>query len=175
MKQKGKILIILFVVAILILGIAFYKSKSINPVPTPQPTNTAEQTKTFQSKNLKFNIDLPSKFEIQEKFTSLLLKSDNGEIVVSRVATNFDNLDSYIKDLSQKNKIEIMDNESKIINGLSSIVGRIKNVSTQELKDKIYFIYSEGWIYSLSTSSQSLYSDLDQIAKSFRYNSPKEN
>lgn len=174
MKQQGNILIILAIIAALTTGaIIYFKSNSFS---TPQPTSTPRaatssdgQIKTFQSKNLKFTINIPAYLQIEEKFTTVILKSNNTQIVLSRIATNFENLEDYLNDLSIKNKLVIEDREVKTINNLNSVTANIKASVNRDKNEKVYFIYVDNWIYSLTTDSESLYDDLDQIAQSFKY------
>ena len=68
----------------------------------------------------------------------------------------------YITDLHKKNKVGFTEQQVLSINGLSAIKGYVND-------EKIYFIYAQYAVYTLSTREPSLYSDLDQIAQSFRY------
>lgn len=173
MKQSGNIKIILVIIATLAIGVLiYYKSKpdtSSNSTSSYSSTNSkaestksAEQTKAFQSKNMRFSINVPLDFATQEKFTTLILTKNDNEIKISRVATNFDNLEDYLVDLSNKNKFTVLDSKKLIINEFSSVQGNIN-------QERIYFIYADSWVFSMSTTSEALFDDLDQIAKSFQY------
>lgn len=159
MKQTGNVLILIIIVAILAIGaVIYYKSNSSQP----ESTKSAEQAKTIQSKNLKFSVEIPSDFEKQEKFTTVILNNNGNEIKISRVATNFENLENYLADLSNKNKFNLSNKENLSINDSVAIRGNTND-------EKIYFIYRDGWVFSISTDSNSLFDDLDQIAHSFHY------
>ncbi len=176
--QKGNILIILVIIAALTAGVVFYlKSNSpttpttnyINPPTTSQPTSTksAEQTKTFQSKTLKFTIILADNFQIEEKPGRVDLLNPNGKAYIDRNTTNFSDINEYLKDLDMHNKVKIIENKQIAINNYSANLRRITLGSGET--QKVYTIFIDGWIYSIYSDSDSLYSDLDQIAKSFRY------
>lgn len=161
MKQRGNILIILIVITAVILGFAFYnQSKTANPPSSSQPTTV--QTKTFQSKDLKFSIELPNGFQSEENLGSVTISTPEGTLYVDRNGTNFNSVEEYAKDLEKKNGFILSDKENLSINGLNAISGTVD-------KEKTYFIYTENAVYTLTSKTESLYNDLDQIAKSFRY------
>lgn len=171
--QKGNILIILGVVIALLAGFIIYNNKSnskYQPPSTSQQTatNNAEQTRTYQSKNLKFTITIPTNTQIQEKNTYLDVVINGSVIDVVRNGTNADSLNIYLKDYDTKKNVQISDNNNLTINGYEAN-SRIETNIGSGIKQKIYYIYTDNWVYAISTNSESLYNDLDQIAKSFRY------
>ncbi|MBI3485412.1 hypothetical protein HY025_00545 [Candidatus Daviesbacteria bacterium] len=134
------------------------------PISTVQPISTI---KTYSSKTLRLTIQVPSSYTLDEKFTTITLTSSRGKILVDRNGTNFSNVQSYLTDLSQKNHFILLNESTLTINNQSAISGLINHLDGT--KEKIYFIYSDYAIYNFSTSSPDLYSDLDQIAQSFKY------
>ena len=77
--------------------------------------------------------------------------------------TNANNLKDYIKN-SRNNLVDRIKNQKELsINDLEALVGQIDT-------ERVYFIYVENKVYMLSTASQSLYDELDQITQSFKYN-----
>lgn len=168
MSLRFGIPIILFILAILAVGtIAYYKSQVIHQ---PQPTNPSSTTKRLLiSKVLQLSLTIPTNSQIIEKTTFIDIILDKGKINVSRIATNFPDLSGYIKDFDSKRILEVSEEKQLSISGYPSI-SRIETFAKGPVsKQYVYFIYVNGWIYSLSTTSESLYNDLDQIAKSFRY------
>lgn len=125
---------------------------------------------TFTSKNLKFSVTVSNDYLINEKYTSIMLKNNLGEIKINRIGTNFSNLNDYLQDLEVKNKLQIINKETFKVGGLDIIKGIINHTITKVADEKAYFIYSNNWsVYSFSTSSPALFDDLDQIVRSFRY------
>lgn len=167
-KNNEKIIIVLAVALILLLGFILY-SQSKPSTSTPQQINPSNETKLYLSKNLKFSIEVPANSQIEEKLTSLLIKINGQDIVISRSATNFQNINQYVETLSELNKIIITNKKVGQINGLESISGSIKSLNDPSKNDKTFFIYIDYWVYTISTSSESLFNILDQIARSFRY------
>lgn len=166
MKQHKNLYAILAIGALL-LGGAFVYSK-VYETP-PEKLTTQPQTKTFQSKNLKFSIQISSSWSIEEGIAFINLASSEGKINVSRIATNFNHLSGYLKDFDSKRSIEVTKEKTLNIDGYNSIE-RIETFKTGPIiKQKVYFIYADGWIYSVSTSFEALFDDLDQIAQSFQY------
>lgn len=164
MKQQGNIIIILIIVAALIICITLYnQSKSISKTPQPTPSTNSQQTKTFRSSSvMKFSIEIPENYQVEEKFTNVTIATPKGSIYINRTGTNFEKVEDYINDLGTKNHFTLTDKKILQINGLKTISGIIE-------KEKIYFIYNDYAVYTLTAKSESLYSDLDQIAQSFRY------
>lgn len=136
--------------------------------PSYAPTQTIKE-KIYRSKTLKFSIIVPSKFQVEERFTTILLKYNDELIQINRNGTNFENIEGYLNDLSKKNKITIQDERKTAINGLNAIIGTLQYPGGPQNGEKNYYLYNNYAIYSISTPSEALFSDLDQIAQSFRY------
>lgn len=134
-----------------------------NPrVQSPSPT---PQLKTFKSSSvMDFNVEVPNEFSVEEKHGSVIISNQNEKISILQNGTNFKNINDYLEFLKEKNRFRLTDEKSLQINGLSVVTGFIED-------EKIYLIFSKEnyTVYSLSTKSKDLYSDLDQIAQSFRY------
>lgn len=147
-------------------GIAIYaRSKPSSTTSRPQPTalTNFQQTKTFHSSNvMKFSISVPASYNVIEKLGAVTISTPNGKIYIDRNGTNFDNLEDYLEDLNQKNKTILSQKLNLKIDDLIVISGIID-------KRKIYFIYKNYFVYTLSTDSEALFDDLDQIAQSFNY------
>lgn len=118
--------------------------------------------KEFKSSEMDFSIDLPENFNVEEGSISIKLYSSNGEIWTYRNSTNFDNLTDYIENSRNNLGSRLTGRKSLTINGLQSVSGFID-------EEKLYFVYTDNRVYILSTKNADLYSDLDQIAQSFRY------
>ncbi len=173
LNKKTIILDLVILGVFLILGYYFVvKLVANSSYSLRQQTNNSNlnQAKTYASKTLKFTIDVPSQFQINERLTEVHL-ADNAkeEVIISRVGTNFSNIDDYMNDLSIKNKINREDVIKVNINGLNGIREIVKYPGGPQMGEKTYYIYSENWVYYISTNSESLFSDLDKIAQSFKY------
>ncbi|MEN9407099.1 MAG: hypothetical protein RLZZ455_315 [Candidatus Parcubacteria bacterium] len=135
---------------------------SVKSIPVNQQAFKIE-SESFIFSQLNFSIDVPSDYVIEEKYSLVILKSNVGEIAISNNGTNFETIDQYLNDLGVKNHFSLTDKEDLVINSYPAaklIIG--KRVD--------YFIYATEWtVYTLSTDSEALYDDLDQIARSFRY------
>lgn len=176
--QRGNSLIILVVTTALILSIVFYfiankeiATKSspaqtmLLPPPAPSATTIAEpgKTKLFRSSNvMDFSIILPNNLEAIEKFGDVTINTPDGNIYIGRIATNYDNLKDYLKDLERENDSPIQNKQDITINKLSATKGIVNN-------QDYYFIYSNYSVYTLFTPIKDLQNDLDQIAQSFQY------
>lgn len=165
-KNNEKIIIVLAFALILLVGFVFYSQKNTS---MPQQATPVNQTKLYQSENLKFSIQVPVNYQIEDTGITVSLKSDKGEISISRNGTQFTNLTEYLKDFDQKRKLKIEEENKLSINGFEA-TSRIEEFTTGlPNRHKIYFIFVGSWGFSTSTTSEVLFADLDQIAHSFRY------
>lgn len=170
-KRENKFLSFIAVIIIIVFVGAIFvviKSEDLNHnqyISNNQPASS----QIYKSKSLKLTINVPVGFQVEEKFTAVNLKIDKREIKIDRIGTNFNNIESYLNNLEEKNKIEIADRKKNKINLLDSIESMIRHPVSKSRDEKAYFIYADNWVYSLSTSSEELFDDLDQIAQSFKY------
>lgn len=175
--QKGNlpVFVILFA-GMLVALLLFYKLIPIIYGPTPQynpsqsnkDSSPSASLKTYTSKNLKFNVDIPSELAVNQKFTDIIIGSNSENIIISRVSTNYNNAQDYLEDLSQKNKYLVKNKEEISIDKIKGIKTTLEN-TIDSSEQKVIILYVDNLIYSLSTSTPSLYPILDQIAQSFRY------
>jgi len=172
-KDSQNLKRILLVLLVLIIGgilistkITFDQINKLGNAPTPSTNsadkNIAGQKKTYSSKFMKFSIEVPQNFTVNERFATVTITSPEGKIIIDRNGTNYSDLDSYLDNLSELNKLEIRNKEKLEINSLSTIKAFIG-------KEKVYFIYYDYWLFPISTTSEELYDELDQIAQSFKY------
>ena len=154
---------IVFVVLLVLGGfVVFIKTqKSIKPQTS---LSSGQQMKTFKSSSvMDFTIEVPSEFEVKEQFGLVIISTPDGEINISKNGTNFDNLTDHIEELEKLNRFSFQKLDDLIVNNLPAQKGNLNG-------EKVYFFYSNAHnVYSISTSSESLYNDLDRIAQTFRY------
>ncbi len=163
-KKKPKLGPLGIIIAVLLLGVGvLYIARNNHSY-----TSSQEQTKTYQSKSLKFSVIILTSALVKEKQTYVDIIFGDKLINVVRNGTNFQSLIEYLKDFDSKKKEEVGQENEFIINGYKAN-SRIENNRAANRIQKVYYIYVENWVYSLSTSSPTLYGDLDQIARSFRY------
>lgn len=160
--------VILFILVFLIT--LFFVSPTFrNLLNLNQYLNKREAGPTvFESKYLNFSVDLLPGFQAADETTQITIDSQGGQINVSRNGTNYDSLDSYISDFDTKRNLIASDVEKITINDYESM-SRMVEFPDQSVKQKSYYIYINNWVYIISTFSEGLYDDLDQIAKSFKY------
>lgn len=161
--------ILLIVAGIIALTAAFFfwNRQNLTPQLTQTPASP-DDTTTYQSSDvLGFEIEVPITYTIRDRGFDVTLSKDGDEINIHRSGTDFDNLDDYLSNLDsyKKNKPK---SENKVeIDGLNSARRMIEIQDSSDLLS--YKIYINGLVYDISTTSPNLYSDLDQIAQSFRY------
>ncbi len=136
--------------------------------PTPQPTVT-QDIKTFKSNLLDFEIDVPQNFKIHESHTAVELEGSGGIMLIGRNGTQFDSLNDYLLDFDKTRNITIIESGNLVIGNLEAI-SRIEFFPNRNVEQKTYNIFTgDGAVYFLDTKDRSLYDDLDQVSKSFRY------
>ena len=145
-------LIILWIV-LEFLGFGMLK----NTPAFPSPVSTTARTFTASAVMGGFTIDVPEGFEVEEKFTTVSMKKNNNEILVTFTGTDYKSLQEVISSLNRETgniTFLIIDDKSAAV-----------ETSTSR---KAYYIYKDYALYSIFTNSPSFYPDLDQIVQSFR-------
>ena len=165
-KIKNRFLLLLssFVLISVLVFVGIQKGKDYSQI-TPQEYsigNSDKRPRNYKSEKLRFTIGVPNDYVLEEKLTVVSLDNDGKKITISRNGTNFNNLESYIKSLEKLNNITIGDLNFIKINDLNAAIGSIRD-------DRIYFFYTDSQVFSLSANDKEIFSDLDQIAQSFRY------
>jgi hypothetical protein len=164
--KMRKIIVLASIVIILIFGVEFVfkvvrKQTTRNLLPPPTITNA--NLKTFKSSNvMDFTIQVPRDCIITERMGSVTINSLKGSIYIDRNATNYDNLDNYILNSGNNLKDKLKNRQGVVAGDLQKAVGFVGD-------EKVYFIYTDNIVFSMTTRSRELYSDLDQIAQSFQY------
>src|SRR3989344_1779632 len=167
MKKKG-ILLIFFVIFVLTIIYWFSFRKSGDETTLPKaPSLTEIQLKPFQSTASDFAVQIPIDYSVTEKWVTTEFTSDKGLIQMGRNANDSNSLREYLQDADEKNKTEIISDKEELMVNNYPAATRVELRGT--VYAKFYYIYVDDWVYVFSTESESLYSDLDQIAKSFRY------
>lgn len=160
------------IITLILFLVILQKQLPIIQVPSYQnitPANSVNIT-NYHSKFLKISFAVPQAYSVKESGNDITLKNNLGEISVLRIGTNNDSLEGYLFGLSDLNKLQIINKQKIKINQANAISCLIKSPLSQGPDEKAYFFYPAPWtIYSISTNSQELFSDLDQIARSFRY------
>jgi len=160
-NKNNRILLLIVLGILLFSGWVYYNFQTKNTTLVAQD----QDNKTFSSSILKFSVDVPKNYQIEEKFTDVILTNNKADINISRTGTNFETVGEYIAELENKNSMVVTDKQSIASNIISGYINHSNGV-----QKKTYFIYAGNWaIYTLSTASKELYSDLDQIARSFKY------
>ena len=165
--NHGLIIIIVF---IFLFGIVIYLLGNTNKTYVPQ-TSTVINTrdvKTYSSKSMKFSIDVPDRFHVSDAVDKLTLLDNNKEINIIRNGTDYENISDYIANFDARRNLIASETKTISIGG-NEAVSRMVEFLDQNVKQKSYYIYVDNWVYILSTSSESLFPVLDQIAQSFRY------
>ncbi len=163
--KHGLIIIIAFIflfTTVVYLLANTNENKTYEP-QTSSTVNTEEKTKIFRSSSvMKFSITLPASYNIEEKFAKVTISAPIGDIYINQIGTNYDNFEEFLQWVKEENKLSLIEEKKLTINNLPAMLW-------QKTDERLYIIYHENTIYTISTKSKSLYTSLDQIAQSFRY------
>lgn len=176
-KMKKVLVLILSLTTLIFIAYFFYnvyqnnfsKSKKIVVNQTNKSWNVVQKSGKFSSYSMNFSVEIPSDLTAAEKLQHVEFRKDNNFISLDRTdATGFYSLIKYLADFDNKNKLK---SPPIIVRDL--IIDGNPGVIRMEIRGgvtvRMCYIYVDGWVYGFSTSSESLYSDLDQIAQSFKY------
>lgn len=167
-----KLLLPVLIITVLIFGyfVLTKNNPNINKISLFPLPRTSDEMKTFQSRNLKFDLRIPSNFNAGDEPSRITINSSQGQIYVNRSGTQFKNLDSYLRNFDQTTSLKTDKDEELQINDLQARVRVLKNSDASPTgEEKIYFIHVDNFVYKISTSEVALFDILDQIAQSFRY------
>jgi len=178
-KVNKKIFLIIGVVLIFIAFLGFQSHNVKNYIYKNQSeikkqSQVFNNIKKYHSDFLKITFDVPDEYEIEEKYNDIIARDINTseKIIISNINTNFDNLDEYLDYHIKINNQKLIEKQIVRVNNYEGIMGIIRSPVKDNLNFHIYYFYpvpGSGNIISFSTDSPELYSDLDQIAQSFRY------
>ncbi len=168
-KNRLRILGIIFALSIIVLFITSYIANSLPKQITNYQAQFPVNDRWYHSSILKFSILVPAEYAIDDKQITVMLHNKKGDIIVSRVGTNFDSIETFLNDFQIKNKLEILSKYKLKINELDTLKTSIKYIGGPKNGEITYYLYKNFAIYSLSTSVPTLFSDLDTIAHSFQY------
>ncbi len=145
-----------------------YRNQTNVPVLSPDLTPTSSQPETYHSDRLKVTFTVPSGFQVKELDNDITIKNNDSEINIDRNGTNERTLDAALLQIeSRSTTSEKLNKQHITINGLDSVVQYSTNPT---LIGKAYYFYPAQYnIYTISTTTPSLYPTLDQVAQSFHY------
>lgn len=165
-NQKNLILFAIIIIFVLVGALAYSKSDILNSLFVAQ--NESQPTKTFESKYLKFKIDLPYGFQATDETSRITINSNQGQMSITRNGTNYSKLEDYISDFDSKRKLTASEAKNVLIDGHEALYRNVE-YPDQSFKQKSYYIFVGNAVYIFSTSSEAFYDELDQIAQSFKY------
>jgi len=133
---------------------------------------TSPTSNIYESKLMKFKIEVPSSYnsyEIEEGRDMVTLKGKRANIEITRNKTNFSNIRDYLEDSDERSQSSVYKKVYTIINNYDAVI-RVLNAKG-ELGEggKEYIFYIDNWAYTIFASSSEFWSDLDKIAYSFIY------
>ena len=141
-------------------------------IPQPQSIATTQDVqsskngmKKYRSNFLKVEFEYPEKYIVEEKVTSVILKKNDelsGEIIFSKYGTNYENTKLYIDDIISKWK-----NKPNSRTNFNSLHLQGELLHTQADNYNVIYFVNRYAVYQFETGDESLFSDLETIAKSF--------
>lgn len=162
MKKYQKIFIALVVVGLITMVAQMFRPKAQVPV-------NESLLKKISSQNLQFEAELSSDdvYAISDTATFYQLTFGDKSVTLSRNATNQLGVREYLTESDDRKKtLEVIDTKPII-----TVAGEwvLRSESYPDASSKVAYLWTNNWVYSISTSSPSLYDEVEEIAKSFRY------
>lgn len=173
-KQGNKrlyILIGILLLSVVLLAGTLSKNQTKPDHFQPQPkTSPTPSIKLYNTTLLKAIFNVPSNYEVQEQPNVITIKTRSGNIKLEKIYTNSTTIEDYLRQYDSRRKLEVIEDGKLEIAGYKAQVRIEKFLEGIVHTEKVYFIYvPDGIVFIFSTSSENLYSDLDQIARSFQY------
>lgn len=173
--EKRLTLLILVSLSLMLTGIYLARltqktnslKKSVSSTQKIPPTQAVNpQPKIFKSKNLDFTVSVPNEFVIREAVDYVEFSKGKNSIKAERRSHKFNTIDEFISSTKKNETKDTTEIKKLEINGFPT---RIKDEIKESKTIRIYYIFTPNWVYSFSTNSESLYTDIDQITQSFQY------
>lgn len=167
--------LIVFIALLLILALGNLPKKVQNQqVQKISPTLQMESNR-YHSEILNITFDMPDGLSIKEEnvLRELILEKNGDTIKIHRFGTNrsYNNITELLDDSYQSSNIFKPINRQKINinNNDCEIVDEVFSNQPEQNNRSYYCLRNSNSFLSFSTTSPELYFDLDQIARSFRY------
>lgn len=166
--------------AIFLFQLITKKQNQVTPTPIPNNQNSTilspamktNLSKTYHSDFLEITIDIPNGFTLKEQLPEVLLMKNSDVITIHLVGTNkiYKTIDEFLDDVfNTYNGPKNITRNKVTINGKVAEIVKVEYPQNPENNNKAYYFYINNGFYHIYTKSPDLYSDLDQIARSFRY------
>lgn len=119
------------------------------------------EPKVYRSDVLKFSITYPVNLVPSEAINRVDLKKGDDVVTIETQGTQFSSVDDYVEDFISKRTNISAKNIAHVppFVELTEIQGKVR---------RVYFVVENFKTYTFSTNDPALFSDLDNIAKSFR-------
>lgn len=163
--QPYKLLLISLIIVVVGGFITLWVQKDTTPKNSIRTPDAQLVEKKFDQMNISLFVTLAFDTEVTPNHISL--SNGQGNITISRIATNFDNVKDYFVLLAERNGYDNYTSTPLTINGYDSLLVEITRNDGE--KRRIYFIYVDHLVYNISTSDSNLYVEQDLIADSFKY------
>src|SRR3989344_888421 len=166
--------VIISVIGIIIVIIFPTIKPQINPSNENVTLSLPSELKKYHSNILDITINIPNDFSAKEIYGNreILLEKDSDVIKIHRIGTNkkYKNTDEFLDDIFGSDSTpKNIEKKYITIDGFDVVKVDVKYTTSPNLDDRTYYFFINNGFYTISTTSQALYSDLDQIAQSFRY------
>lgn len=159
-------LIVILLIFLTLLTGGFLRKEKSQIVQNISPTTQVESN-SYHSEILKITIEIPNGVSVKEEnvLRELILEKNGHTIKIHRFGTNraYKNIKEFLDELYSAS-----DTPKDIVRRKIQIDGRECEISLGEYKNYDCYLNSNSFL-SFYTESSELYSDLDQIARSFRY------
>ena len=106
---------------------------------------------------------VPKGFEVKDQGILINLANNiEGNITIGRSGTNYNSIEDYFGFIRERNNFGDVLFSKAPSSKYQILHGKIQ-------QSKLYLVYVDHWVFSLSTTSPDLYDDLEEIVQSFKY------
>lgn len=160
-------LIVILLIFLTLLTGGFLRKEKSQIVQNISPTTQVESN-SYHSEILKITIEIPNGVSVKEEnvLRELILEKNGSRIKVHRFSTNrsYDSIKIFLDEVYNSGNQPM-----QVVRKSTKIDGKDCEISILKKYKKYYCYLDSNSFLSFYTESSELYSDLDQIARSFRY------
>ncbi len=170
-KKNEQLLIIyltlFFLITIICISLFVKKNKQKQNIESKNNIPTSVQEERFISNTNKISIIRISPYFYQELDGGIIIKKEQGEILIGKSNLDFPFLDDYLKDLDKKYKIK--DKNIFKVNNLNAVKVVFANPNRQGYLETTFYIVKDNILFSIEGSNEQVYEDMEKIVHSFKY------
>jgi len=139
------------------------------PAQPPEISETTPTELRYKAEGIGISFAYPSDgVLIKDVYPQIVWERGQDKIVISRVDSMFDSLDTYLQDLIQKNHMNVIQTE-QIPLSQKEIQTKLLTISSPRGERMTAFSFYDGWVYTFSVESTTQAAELRQLLESLKF------